>query len=111
MQTDLHMVFESGFGCPLKPCIQDPFSVGYHLFSVTRGWVEGGLTDGRSDAPHGARSWDVPGHGCSLGRRRRLRRGGLLLHLPVALTQVKHLGDRETGDHSAGQTPGGQRDR
>lgn len=50
------------------------------------------LTDGRGDATHGARPRDAAGHssglscGCSLGS------GRLLLHLPVALAQVKHLG-------------------
>jgi hypothetical protein len=36
-------------------------------------------------------SWDAAGNSGRLGRRGRLCRGRLLLHLPVALPQVKHL--------------------
>lgn len=49
------------------------------------------LTDGGSDASHRARPRDIPGHGGCLSRGCRLGRRCLLLHLPVALTQVKHL--------------------
>jgi hypothetical protein len=36
-------------------------------------------------------SWDAAGNSGRLGRRGRLGRCRLLLHLPVALPQVKHL--------------------
>lgn len=54
------------------------------------------LTDGGGYAAH--RPWprDVPGHRRRLGCGRRLSRGGLLLHLPVALTQVEHLPGDDT---------------
>jgi len=54
------------------------------------------LTDGRGDASHGAGPGKVTGHGRCLGRGCCLSRRRLLLHLPVALTQVEHLaGDRD----------------
>ena len=54
------------------------------------------LTDGGGDAPYAPRAGDGPHHRRSLGRRRRLGRGRLLLHLSVALPQVKHL-EGQTG--------------
>lgn len=49
------------------------------------------LTDGRGDASHRSRPGNVPGHGSRLGCSCCLSGGRLLLHLPVTLTQVKHL--------------------
>lgn len=46
---------------------------------------------GRSDAAHRAGSRDVSGHGGRLGGSSSVGCGCLLLHLPVALPQVKHL--------------------
>ena len=54
------------------------------------------LTDGGGDAPYAPRAGDGPHHRRSLGRRRRLGRGRLLLHLSVALPQVEHL-EGQTG--------------
>ena len=45
--------------------------------------------------PTEARPGDIPGYGRCLRRCRCLRRGCLLLHLSVALSQIKHL---EGGD-------------
>lgn len=47
--------------------------------------------DCRSDSTNTSWSWNIPCHRCSLCCRRRLRRGRLLLHLPVALPEVKDL--------------------
>lgn len=49
------------------------------------------LTDGGGDAPHAPWPGDVPGYSRRLSCSRRLGRGGLLVHLPVALPEVKHL--------------------
>lgn len=68
------------------------------------------LTDGRGDASHRAWPRDVPGHRRRLGCSRRLSRGGLLLHLPVTLTQVEHLtgDDTVTGPQTWFLTPTGR---
>jgi len=60
-----------------------------------------GLTDCRCDASHAARPGDVSSHGGRLHSRCSLSRGGLLLHLPVALPQVKHLANTR---HSSAHT-------
>lgn len=51
------------------------------------------LTDGRGDASHRSRSGNVPSHCSRLSCSCCLSCGRLLLHLPVALTQVKHLAE------------------
>ncbi len=56
----------------------------------------GALTDSRSDASHGSGAGDVSGHRCCLSGRRCLCCRRLLLHLSVALTQIKHLQDTNT---------------
>lgn len=56
----------------------------------------GTLTDGRGDASHRAWPGNVPGHRCCLGCSCCLSCRCLLLHLPVALTQVKHLAGDKT---------------
>lgn len=61
------------------------------------------LTNGRGDASHRARPGNVPGHCCRLGCSCCLSCCCLLLHLPVALTQVKHLAGDKTKSKNCSQ--------
>ncbi len=54
------------------------------------------LTDSRGDASHWTRAWDVSRHRSRLRSRRSLSRRCLLLHLPMTLTQIKHLQTQNT---------------
>lgn len=60
----------------------------------------GSLTHGRGDATHRAGARDGAGNGGGLSGSRSLGRGRLLLHLAVALAEVKDL---EEGDAVGGQ--------
>lgn len=54
------------------------------------------LTYGRGDTSHRAGPGNVPGHCCCLGCSCCLSCCCLLLHLPVTLTQIKHLAGDKT---------------